>query len=147
MTEQLLLHHFTTVDLIEPSKHLIGTAEQNLSSTGREEYPAGHQAGQIFNMGLQSWTPQAGRYSVHFVYFHPAYSVLRVVHHIYTSGYATHPRQSNVHPHVTYQEVSDFAGMMSSGCSGHFCTSQMVGALIATIEKLMTASRLRIESC
>ncbi len=61
MTEQLLLHYFATVDLIEPSKHLIGAAEQNLSAPGRGAYPAGHGAGHFLNMGLQAWTPEAGR--------------------------------------------------------------------------------------
>ena len=61
VTEQLLLHHFANVDLIEPSKHLIGTAEQNLSAPGHGVYPAGHRAGQFLNMGLQAWTPEAGR--------------------------------------------------------------------------------------
>ena len=72
VTEQLLLHHFATVDLIEPSKHLIGTAEQNLSSPERRKYPAGHQAGQFFNMGLQAWTPEAGRYPSGHGMCHPA---------------------------------------------------------------------------
>ena len=61
VTEQLLLHHFATVDLIEPSEHLMGTARENLSSTGRGEHPKGHKAGEFFNMGLQAWTPEAGR--------------------------------------------------------------------------------------
>ncbi|CAL5229119.1 g12384 [Coccomyxa viridis] len=64
VTEQLLLHHFAIVDLIEPSKHLMGTAEQNLSTSGRGVYPEGHKSGQYFNMGLQAWTPEAGRYDV-----------------------------------------------------------------------------------
>ena len=62
VTEQLLLHHFAIVDLIEPSKHLMGTAEQNLSTSGHGVYPEGHKSGQYFNMGLQAWTPEAGRY-------------------------------------------------------------------------------------
>ncbi len=62
VAEQLLLHHFAIVDLIEPSQHLIGAAKRNLAMPGRGEYPKGHQAGQFFNMGLQAWTPEAGRY-------------------------------------------------------------------------------------
>ena len=61
VTEQLLLHHFATVDLIEPSQHLMGTAKENLSTLGRGEHPKGHKAGEFFNMGLQAWTPEAGR--------------------------------------------------------------------------------------
>ena len=61
VTEQLLLHHFATVDLIEPSQHLIGTAREKLSKPGRGEYPKGHKAGDFFNLGLQAWTPEAGR--------------------------------------------------------------------------------------
>ena len=61
VTEQLLLHHFATVDLIEPSQHLIGTARENLSKPGREEHPKGHEVGEFFNMGLQAWTPEAGQ--------------------------------------------------------------------------------------
>ncbi len=61
VTEQLLLHHFATVDLIEPSQHLMVTAKENLSTPGRGEHPKGHKAGEFFDMGLQAWTPEAGR--------------------------------------------------------------------------------------
>ena len=61
VTEQLLLHQFSTVDLIEPSQHLMGTAKENLSTPGRGEHPKGHKAGEFFKMGLQAWTPEAGR--------------------------------------------------------------------------------------
>ena len=62
MTEQLLLHHFATVDLVEPSQHLIGTAKENLGTLGRGEYPKGHRAEHFLDIGLQAWTPEAGRY-------------------------------------------------------------------------------------
>ena len=40
---------------------LIGTAKKNLATLGHGEYPKGHRAEHFFNMGLQAWTPEAGR--------------------------------------------------------------------------------------
>lgn len=62
VSEQLLLHHFNTVDLLEPSKHLLDTAQKNLKrAVSGANYPKGHQAGQAFSMGLQEFHPQPQR--------------------------------------------------------------------------------------
>jgi hypothetical protein len=63
ITEQLLLHHFHEVDVLEPSQHLIDTAEQNLRASARSStFPAGHAMGRKLCMGLQDFDPEAGRW-------------------------------------------------------------------------------------
>lgn len=64
VSEQLLLHHCAEVDLIEPSKHLLDTAQQNLTSSGPKPFPASHRAVHFFNTGLQGWTPEPQRYDL-----------------------------------------------------------------------------------
>ena len=62
MTEQLLLHHFSEVDLVEPSRHLLANAEERLrSSESASAIPAGHRLGQALCMGLQQFAPQRQR--------------------------------------------------------------------------------------
>ena len=62
VTESLLLHLFHVVDLLEPSKHLLATAEEKCSGSGlATEIPAGHGLGQSFCMGLQAWQPSQQR--------------------------------------------------------------------------------------
>ncbi len=61
VSEQLLLHHCAQVDLIEPSKHLLDTAQHNLTSSGPKPFPAGHRAVHFFNTGLQGWSPEHQR--------------------------------------------------------------------------------------
>lgn len=63
VTEQLLLHHFAEVDLIEPSKHLIEKARETLSSQRPGDSPSRHRAQNYFTTGLQGWTPEAQRYA------------------------------------------------------------------------------------
>ena len=67
VSENLLLHTFDEVDLIEPSQHLLATAQQRLSSSGRkqneEPWPADHVARNFWQLGLQQWTPEAGRWA------------------------------------------------------------------------------------
>ena len=63
MTEQLLLHHFSEVDLVEPSRHLLAAAEQRLRSCEEASgIPAGHRLGQALCMGLQQFAPERQRY-------------------------------------------------------------------------------------
>lgn len=80
VTRELLLHYFHEVDLIEPSRHLIDVARENLtaeavSTAGQggggggdrspaSGIPAGHRAVNFFNSGLQDfdWSPHVGRY-------------------------------------------------------------------------------------
>ncbi len=63
ITEQLLLHHFQEVDLLEPSQHLIDTAEQNLKrSAFSSTFPRGHAMGRKLCMGLEKFDPEPGRW-------------------------------------------------------------------------------------
>jgi hypothetical protein len=63
VSEQLLLHHFALVDLLEPSRHLLDTAVSNLSrAISNGTYPPGRRLGQQLCCGLQQFTPEAGRW-------------------------------------------------------------------------------------
>ena len=63
VTEQLLLRHFGTVDLLEPSAHLLARARATLPPAARVAgIPAGHAAGEFLQQGLETWAPQAARY-------------------------------------------------------------------------------------
>ncbi|KAK9902710.1 hypothetical protein WJX75_003523 [Coccomyxa subellipsoidea] len=64
VSEQLLLHHCTEVDLLEPSKHLLDTAQRNLTSAGPKAFPAAHRAVQFLHTGLQGWNPEPQRYDL-----------------------------------------------------------------------------------
>ena len=57
VTEKLLLHVFNEVDLLEPSKHLIATAEKRCSAASKPS----HRVSQVFCLGLQQWTPAEHR--------------------------------------------------------------------------------------
>ena len=58
VTENLLLHFFYVVDLLEPSKHLLAAAEQKCSADAlKAKIPAGHRLGEFLCMGLQAWQP------------------------------------------------------------------------------------------
>lgn len=62
VSEQLLLHHFHEVDLVEPSRHLLDTAEQRMSGPkASTSFPADHKLGNTFCMGLQQYDPQPER--------------------------------------------------------------------------------------
>ena len=62
VTEQLLLHHFGTVDVLEPSGHLLDKARTVLSDPAAFGAPAGHRADHFFQQGLETFAPQPGRY-------------------------------------------------------------------------------------
>lgn len=78
VTGGLLLRHFATVDLLEPSRHLLDTAVRELSArcgggngndgggeggeggSGRaSEFPEGHAVGRVICAGLQDFDPPA----------------------------------------------------------------------------------------
>jgi protein N-terminal methyltransferase len=62
VSEQLLLHHFNTVDMLEPSKHLVDTAQQKLgAAVARGNFPRGHALGLCLCQGLQEFDPQRQR--------------------------------------------------------------------------------------
>jgi len=62
VSEQLLLHSFQTVDLLEPSKHLLDTAQQKLGAgMARGNFPRGHKLGLCLCQGLQEFEPQPQR--------------------------------------------------------------------------------------
>ena len=67
VSEHLLLHHFAEVDLVEPSRHLLQTAQERLPSTsgrggGLAGIPLGHHVVNCFCMGLQEFTPAPQRH-------------------------------------------------------------------------------------
>jgi protein N-terminal methyltransferase len=62
VSEQLLLGHFHTVDLLEPSRHLLDAAQKNLkAAVAGGSYPPGHALGQCMCQGLQEFAPQQAR--------------------------------------------------------------------------------------
>lgn len=63
MSEQLLLHVFHTVDLLEPSKHLLASGQRKLSAAvaAGGAFPPGHALGQCLCAGLQEFEPQPQR--------------------------------------------------------------------------------------
>ena len=61
VTQELLLRLFGTVDLLEPSKHLLDTAQKKLTSAS-STFPQGHMPGKFFYQGLEKFKPEANRY-------------------------------------------------------------------------------------
>lgn len=62
VSQQLLLHHFNTVDLLEPSKHLIDAAQKNIKAAiASSSYPKGHALGLCLCQGLQEFVPEPQR--------------------------------------------------------------------------------------
>ncbi|KAK6508590.1 Alpha N-terminal protein methyltransferase 1 [Arthrobotrys conoides] len=57
ITKGLLLKHMDVVDIVEPVSKF---TEELLSSTDLP--PAGGKIGEVFNVGLESWEPEEGRY-------------------------------------------------------------------------------------
>ncbi len=74
VTQELLLRFFNTVDLVEPSEHLLEQARANLTAAAGTAYPRDHSPGEFFQCGLQKYTPPAGRY-VGMVGYHRAASI------------------------------------------------------------------------
>jgi AdoMet dependent proline di-methyltransferase len=63
VSEQLLLHHFSEVDLLEPSRHLLDAAVKNLkAAVAAGTYPPGHSVGVAMCHGLQEFRPPVGHY-------------------------------------------------------------------------------------
>jgi protein N-terminal methyltransferase len=73
VSEQLLLHHFNTVDLLEPSRHLLDAAQKNLKpAVAGGSFPQGHALGQCLCQGLQEFNPQQGRCAARGLLHHAA---------------------------------------------------------------------------
>ncbi|EFN51806.1 hypothetical protein CHLNCDRAFT_27478 [Chlorella variabilis] len=64
VSEQLLLHHFQEVDLVEPSAHLLDTARKSLGGRGKHGWPRGHKAVNFYQAGIEQHHPEPGRYDV-----------------------------------------------------------------------------------
>lgn len=65
VSQNLLLHHFVEVDVIEPSHHYIEKARQELSgSSSSMSWPSQHKAAEFYEVGLEKWTPVSQRYDV-----------------------------------------------------------------------------------
>ena len=65
MSQNLLLHHFVEVDVIEPSHHYIEKARQELSgSSSSMSWPSQHKAAEFYEVGLEKWTPVSQRYGI-----------------------------------------------------------------------------------
>jgi protein N-terminal methyltransferase len=56
VTGGLLLKHFATVDLLEPSRHLLDAAVSDLKKRAAE-FPEGHAVGRVICAGLQDFDP------------------------------------------------------------------------------------------
>lgn len=61
VSQNLLLHHFQEVDLVEPSHHYIETARKALSASSGQSWPAQHKAVNFYEVGLEKWTPDSQR--------------------------------------------------------------------------------------
>jgi protein N-terminal methyltransferase len=61
VTQELLLKHFGTVDLLEPSKHLLDTAQEKLAALSKI-FPTGHRPGKFLYQGLETFVPENQRY-------------------------------------------------------------------------------------
>ena len=59
VANELLLHLFAEVDLLEPSKPLLDCARKNLEGKVSTKHPSGHQAVNFYLAGLEghSWSP------------------------------------------------------------------------------------------
>jgi hypothetical protein len=63
VSENLLLHFFQEVDVLEPSQHLLAKAVQTLTQAAASgQLPRGHAVGQPLHMGLEAFTPAPGRW-------------------------------------------------------------------------------------
>ncbi|MEW5307003.1 MAG: hypothetical protein WDW38_011241 [Sanguina aurantia] len=64
VSEQLLLHHFHEVDVLEPSEHLLLAAEKNLTPEKLKALrcPAGHKAVNFYCVGLEQHQFVEARY-------------------------------------------------------------------------------------
>jgi protein N-terminal methyltransferase len=62
VSEELLLHFFGTVDVLEPSGHLLDKARAALAHPSQFGAPAGHAAADFLQQGLETWHPAPGRY-------------------------------------------------------------------------------------
>eukprot|EP01023_Acetabularia_acetabulum_P015381 TRINITY_DN1744_c0_g1_i4.p1 TRINITY_DN1744_c0_g1~~TRINITY_DN1744_c0_g1_i4.p1 ORF type:complete len:272 (-),score=38.06 TRINITY_DN1744_c0_g1_i4:1660-2475(-) len=61
VTQQLLMPYFQSVDILEPSEHLINSAKQ-IMQVQQINFPGGHSVGEYFCQGLQDFVPQKGKY-------------------------------------------------------------------------------------
>ncbi|PSC68762.1 alpha N-terminal methyltransferase 1 [Micractinium conductrix] len=64
VSEQLLLHHFHEVDLVEPSAHLVVEARRRLGERSPAGVPRGHKAVNFFQEGIEQHRPPENRYDV-----------------------------------------------------------------------------------
>lgn len=67
VTQELLLRHFTIVDLVEPSAHLLQQAQANLAAASGTAFPREHALGTVHQCGLQHFDPQPLRYADYLV--------------------------------------------------------------------------------
>lgn len=61
ITQELLLRHFSTVDLVEPSAHLLQQAQANVTAAAGTAFPREHALGAVHQCGLQQFSPDASR--------------------------------------------------------------------------------------
>ncbi|DBA70624.1 hypothetical protein WJX79_002756 [Trebouxia sp. C0005] len=64
VSQNLLLHHFQEVDVVEPSHHYIESARKALSGSSAQSWPSQHKAVNFYKVGLENWTPHSERYDV-----------------------------------------------------------------------------------
>ncbi|XP_020585154.1 alpha N-terminal protein methyltransferase 1 isoform X2 [Phalaenopsis equestris] len=63
VTKSLLLKHFNEVDLLEPVRHFLDAARENLAPEGDMKEVV-HMPVNFYCLPLQEFTPEAGRYDV-----------------------------------------------------------------------------------
>ena len=61
VSQNLLLHHFQEVDVVEPSHHYIESACKALNGSSAQSWPSQHKAVNFYKVGLENWTPHSER--------------------------------------------------------------------------------------
>ena len=61
VSQNLLLHHFQEVDVVEPSHHYMESARKALSGSSAQSWPSQHKAVNFYEVGLENWTPHGER--------------------------------------------------------------------------------------
>ncbi len=64
VSQNLLLHHFQEVDVVEPSHHYIESARKALSGSSAQSWPSKHKAVNFYKVGLENWIPHSERQDI-----------------------------------------------------------------------------------
>ena len=64
VSQNLLLHHFQEVDVVEPSHHYLESARKALTGSSAQSWPSQHKAVNFYEVGLEKWTPHSERQDI-----------------------------------------------------------------------------------